>query len=255
KQQRSLGVSDSELIWIAIKSMGLDELKPFVPAERIIEYRLRDPHEKRLVDLSVTSFADETSSESPAPGGGSVAALIGALGASLGAMVANLSSHKKGWDARWEEFSEWAARGQALKAELLGLVDEDTRAFNRVLAAMGMPKGSDAEKAARSAAIEEANRGAIEVPFRVMKAAHASFDVIKAMAEQGLKASASDAGVAALCARTAVLGAWLNVRTNVASLKNKRPVEALLYEGGNLAADAERLEVETRRIAEKRFEE
>ena len=168
-------------------------------------------------------------------------------------MGANLSSHKKGWDGRWEEFSQWAERGQTLKNEFLSLVDEDTQAFNRVLAAMGLPKGTEAEKAARAQAIEEANRGAIEVPFRVMKAAHASFEVIRAMAEQGLKASASDAGVAALCARSAVLGAWLNVRTNVASLKNKQAVEALLYQGGNLAADAERLEGEVRRIVEGRI--
>ncbi|MFN0179492.1 MAG: glutamate formimidoyltransferase [Gemmatimonadales bacterium] len=238
KQQRSLGVSERELIHIAVKSLGLDELGGFKPEERIIEYRLRDTGLNRLVDRTVTGFVNETASESPAPGGGSVAALLGALAAALGTMVANLSSHKRGWDARWEEFSEWAVKGQALKDELLRLVDEDTAAFNRVLAAMALPKATDAEKATRAAAIEEANRGAMEVPFQVMKAAHATFPLLEAMAVHGNPASASDAGVGALCARAAVLGAWLNVRTNVASLKNRAAVGGLLAEGATLAAAA-----------------
>ena len=244
KQQRSLGVSERDLIHIAIKSLGLDELGPFKPEERIIEYRLRGGAAKRLVDQTVTGFVDETASESVAPGGGSVAALLGALGAGLGTMVANLSSHKRGWDARWEEFSGWAVQGQALKDELLRLVDEDTQAFNRVMAALGMPKGTPEEQAARTAALEEANRGAIEIPYRVMKAAYATFPLLKAMAEHGNPASASDAGVGALCARSAVLGAWLNVRTNLKGLKDPRPVAAWVQEGESMAAEVSALEHE-----------
>jgi glutamate formiminotransferase/formiminotetrahydrofolate cyclodeaminase len=253
KQQRSLGVSERELIHLAVKSLGLDELGPFKPEERIIEYRLRDTGLKRLVDRTVTGFVDETASESPAPGGGSVAALLGALAAALGTMVANLSSHKRGWDARWEEFSDWAVKGQALKDELLGLVDEDTAAFNRVLAAMALPKVTSAEKAARAAAIEDANRGAIDVPFRVMKAAHATFPLLEAMAANGNPASASDAGVGALCARTAVLGAWLNVRTNVAALKDRSAVAGLLAEGARLAEAAARYETTIQAVVETKF--
>ena len=252
KQQRSLGVSERDLIHIAIKSLGLGELGAFKPEERIIEYRLRQATLKLLVDRTVTGFVDETASESVAPGGGSVAALLGALGAGLGTMVANLSSHKRGWDARWEEFSEWAVRGQALKNELLRLVDEDTQAFNRVMAALGMPKGTPEETAARTAALEEANRGAIEIPYRVMKAAYASFPLLKAMAEQGNPASASDAGVGALCARSAVLGAWLNVQTNLAGLKDARPVEAWVQEGKSMSAEVPRLEEEIQQIVRAR---
>lgn len=253
KQQRSLGVSERELIHIAIKSLGLDELGPFNPDERIIEYRLRSGAPKRLVDRTVAAFVDETASESVAPGGGSVAALMGSLGAALGTMVANLSSHKRGWDGRWEEFSIWAERGQRLKDELLQLVDEDTAAFNRVMAALGMPKATADEKAARSAALEEANRGATMVPFRVMKAAFASFDLLEAMAEHGNPASASDAAVGALCARSAVLGAWLNVRTNVPSLKDKAAVADLLAEGEGIAAETTGREARILAIAKAKF--
>ena len=253
KQQRSLGVSEPDLIHIAIKSLGLDELGTFKPEERIIEYRLQSGGAKRLVDRTVTGFVDETASESAAPGGGSVAALLGALGAGLGTMVANLSSHKRGWDGRWEEFSEWAVRGQALKDELLCLVDEDTQAFNRVMAALGMPKGTPEEQAARAAALEEANRGAIEIPYRVMKAAYASFPLLKAMAEHGNPASASDAGVGALCARSAVLGAWLNVRTNVAGLSDPGAVEPWLEEGRGIAAEVAGLEHEIQQIVVSRL--
>ena len=253
KQQRSLGVSERELIHLAVKSLGLDELVPFKADERIIEYRLREGGQQRLVDRTVISFADETASESPAPGGGSVSALLGALAASLGAMVANLSAHKRGWDARWEEFSSWAVKGQALKDELLGLVDEDTTAFNRVLAAMSLPKTTADEKATRAKAMEEANRGAIEVPFRVMKAAHATLPLLKAMAEHGNPASASDAGVGALCARSAVLGAWLNVRTNVPGLKDKASVEVLLTAGATMAHDAQAIEGTIQRIVEEKI--
>lgn len=253
KQQRSLGVSEKELIKVAVKSLGLSELSPFVPEERIIEYRLRDAGLAPLVGLTVRAFADETASESVAPGGGSVSALVGALGASLGAMVANLSSHKRGWDERWEEFSRWAVQGQQLKEELLRLVDEDTRAFNRVMAALAMPKATDAEKAARSAALAEANLGALKVPYEVMRTAFASFDLLHAMAEQGNPASASDAGVGAICARTAVRGAWLNVRTNVGGVKDKAAIEPILADGARIEREAAEREAAILAIAEKKF--
>ncbi len=253
KQQRSLGVSKRELIHIAVKSLGLDELTPFKPEERVIEYRLRDSGLARLIDRTVESFVEETAADSAAPGGGSVSALLGALGAALGTMVANLSAHKRGWDARWEEFSDWAVAGQAQKDELLTLVDEDTAAFNRVLAAMAMPKATTEEKAARSAALEAANRGAIEVPLRVMKAAHGTFPLLKAMAEHGIPASASDAGVGALCARSAVLGAWLNVRTNLPGLRDGGALTGLLEEGARIAGEVPGLEAEVQRIVETKI--
>ena len=250
KQQRSLGVSERDLIHIAIKSLGLDELGPFNPDERIIEYRLRNPSVKRLVNRTVAGFVDETASESVAPGGGSVSALLGALAAGLGTMVANLSAHKRGWDGRWEEFSDWAVKGQALKDELIRLVDADTDAFNLVMAALALPKTTADEKAARARALEAANRGATEVPFRVMQAAHGTFALLKAMASHGNPASASDAGVGALCARSAVLGAWLNVRTNVAGLKDKKAVDGIMTEGARIAADAVTMEMTIREIVE-----
>ena len=237
KQQRSTGVSDAELIKIAVKSLGLDELGPFDPNEKIIEYAISDGAE-RLVDLSVRRFVEETASESVAPGGGSVAANLGALGAALGTMVANLSSHKRGWDDRWEEFSDWADRGKAYHGELLTLIDRDTDAFNDIMAAFGMPKGSDAEKAARDEAIQAATRQAIEIPLRVMEVSVASMDVIEAMAEIGNPASASDAGVGALCARSAVMGAYLNVRINVPSLTDKAAAATYLDRGRVLQDEA-----------------
>jgi glutamate formiminotransferase/formiminotetrahydrofolate cyclodeaminase len=221
KQQRSTGVPEKELIKIAVKSMGLDELAPFKPEERIIEYILKDKAESRLVSMSLSAFADETLSESPAPGGGSISAYVGALGAALAGMVANLSSHKKGWDARWNEFSDWAERAEHLKSELLKLVDADTQAFNRIMSAFSMPKGTDEEKAIRTKAINEATKYAIEIPFRVMQVSFASMDVIKAMAETGNPNSVSDAGVGALCARCAVMGAFMNVRINAAGYSDK----------------------------------
>ncbi|MGE0554420.1 MAG: glutamate formimidoyltransferase [Gemmatimonadales bacterium] len=242
KQQRSLGVPEHELVRIAVISMGLGALTPFKPEARVIEYLLAERTKPRLVDQTVTGFVEVTASESVAPGGGSVAALLGALGAALGTMVANLSSHKRGWDERWEEFSRSAVRGQELVRELLALVDEDTRAYNGVVAAHGLPKATDAEMAARKAAIEAANRRAIEVPFRVMQAAFASFDLLEAMARDGNPASASDAGVGALAARSAVLGAWLNVQTNLPSLTDRSAVEALLAEGERLADEAPKRE-------------
>ena len=221
KQRRSTGVSDTELIKIATKSMGLDELGPFDPDKKIIEYVLSAREQgRRLVDRSVREFVEETASESPAPGGGSVAANLGALGAALGTMVANLSARRRGWDDRWEEFSEWAERGKTCHDELLRLVDEDTDAFNAILDAFRLPSGTDREKTTRTEAVQAATRRAIEVPLRVMEVSLESMETIKAMAEIGQETSASDAGVAALCARSSVMGAYLNVRINVADLED-----------------------------------
>jgi glutamate formiminotransferase/formiminotetrahydrofolate cyclodeaminase len=253
KQQRSTGVSDGELIRIAVASMGLEDLTSFVPEERIIEYRLRRPGESRLAELSLREFIEETASESVAPGGGSVAAAVGALGAALGTMVANLSAHKRGWDARWEEFSRWAEQGQRLKEELLRLVDEDTRAFGRVMEALGSPKDTAAEKSVRAAALEAANIGALEVPWQVMQVASGAFDLLKAMAEQGNPASASDAGVGAICARAAIRGAWLNVRTNASGIKNKAAIASILEQGDRLEQEAARREAEILGVVEKKF--
>jgi glutamate formiminotransferase/formiminotetrahydrofolate cyclodeaminase len=234
KQQRSTGVSNAELLKIAIKSMGLDDLKPFDPKERIIEYLIGDDEGARLVDMTLSDFADETASESPAPGGGSIAAYVGTLGVSLGTMVANLSSHKRGWDDRWKLYSDWAEKGQSFKEELLFLVDEDTRAFNKIMDGFGMPKNSDAEKAARHEAIQEASKYAMQIPFRVMESALKSMEVMKAMAEIGIEASVSDAGVGALCARTAVMGAFLNVKINASGVDDKVFVTDLLERGAEI---------------------
>lgn len=245
KQNRSLGVSEAEIIKIAVKSMGLDDLKPFNPEEKIIEYMLeKDNSRARLVDLTCREFTDETASESPAPGGGSISAYIGALGAALGTMVANLSSHKPGWDDRWKEFSDWAERGQQIKTDLLALVDEDTDAFNRVMAAFGLPKGSDEERIARTAAIQDATRYATEVPFRTMQRALDSFELIKAMAETGNPNSISDAGVGALCARSAVMGAFLNVKINAGGLKDRQFADEMLARGAAIEQKATELEAE-----------
>ncbi len=221
KQRRSIGVSDKELIKIAIKSLGLNDLSPFKPEEKIIEYAIADPSAKRLVDRTVEGFVELTASEAPAPGGGSVSALVGAMGAALATMVANLSSHKRGWDERWEEFSNWADRGKRHWTRLMQLVDEDTDAFNALMTAFGLPQGGEAEKAARKAAIQAATKRAIEVPLAVMEEALASMEVIQAMAEHGMEASVSDAGVAAACARAAVIGAHLNVKINAKGLTDK----------------------------------
>jgi glutamate formiminotransferase / formiminotetrahydrofolate cyclodeaminase len=221
KQQRSAGVSEKELIRIAILSMGLNELGPFKPEERIIEYLLHDPADDKLVGLSLLQFADETASESPAPGGGSISAYVGALGAALAAMVANLSAHKKGWDEHWGSFSDWAEKGQACKNELIKLVDADTRAFNGIMAAFALPKATADEKSIRHQAIQAATKTAMEIPFRVMEVACASLDVIRAMAENGNPNSVSDAGVGALCAKAGVMGAFMNVRINAAGYEDK----------------------------------
>lgn len=252
KQQRSLGVSDAELIKIAVKSMGLDELKPFRPEEKIIEYMISGG-EKRLISMSVEAFADETSSESPAPGGGSVSATVGALGVSLATMVANLSSHKRGWDEHWEAFSKWAEKGQDLKKELLFLVDEDTRAFNRIMDAFGLPKSTGEEKKARHDAIQEATRYAIEIPFRIMQEAYASMEVIQAMVEKGNPNSVTDAGVGALCARTAVIGAYLNVKINSVDLEDKDYVSRVLKEGAEIETAARNKEVEILELLENKL--
>ena len=244
KQQRSVGVSEKELIKIAIKSMGLDELAPFKPEERIIEYLLKDKANSKLVSMSLTDFADETASESPAPGGGSISAYAGVLGASLATMVANLSSHKKGWDNRWKEFSDWAEKGQYYKDELIKLVDLDTTAFNKIMESFGLPKGTDEEKAARDKAIQDATKYAIDIPFKVMQMAHGSLTVIKAMAEEGNPNSISDAGVAALCARTAVLGAFLNVKINASGYKDKSYTDDIIKQGEELERQAVALEGE-----------
>lgn len=242
KQERSVGIADAEIIKIAIKSLGLDDLSPFDPEEKIIEYAIADKMHERLVDHSIKGFADETASESPAPGGGSVSAAVGAFGVALGTMVANLSAHKRGWDDRWEEFSDWADRGKAYQDELIRLVDEDTAAFNRVMAAFGLPQANEEEKAARQQAIQDATRGAIEAPFRVMEVALESMEVMKAMAEIGNPNSISDAGVGALCARTAVRGAYLNVQINVGDLEDRAYVEDVLARGEEMLVQAETME-------------
>lgn len=221
KQQRSAGVSESELIRIAVRTMGLDELAPFDPNKKIIEYQLRDDKNEKLQRLTVKGFADETASESPAPGGGSVAALCGALAASLGTMVANLSSHKRGWDERWDYFSGWAVKGQQIKDELLKLIDEDTAAFNKIMESFNLPKGNDDEKKARTKSIQDATQFAAEVPLRTMTTAFKCFELLKEMAENGNQNSITDVGVGVLCAKTAVHGAYLNVIVNASGLKDE----------------------------------
>ena len=252
KQQRSTGVSDAELIKIAVASLGLNELTPFDPDEKIIEYAIDDGTD-RLAAMTVREFVEETASESVAPGGGSVAANVGALGAALGTMVANLSAHKRGWDSRWEEFLEWADRGKACHDELLGLIDKDTEAFNGIMAAFGMPSGSEAEQRDRDEAIQEATIAAIEVPMRVMEVSLASMEVIRAMAEIGNPASASDAGVGALCARTAVLGAFLNVAINVPGLTDEQMRTDYLGRGEALRDQAVAQEAEVLSIVDSKL--
>ena len=244
KQQRSTGVSEKELIKIAVKSMGLDELSPFNPNERIIEYILEDKLSSHLVNMSLNDFADETASESPAPGGGSISAYVGVLGISLGTMVANLSSHKKGWDAQWKYFGDWALKGQDLKKEMLRLVDEDTLAFNKIMLAFGLPKGSDEEKKIRSASIQDATKYAILTPFKVMQLAYQSMELMKEMAEKGNPNSVTDAAVGALCARTAVIGAFMNVRINASGLSDKEFIQQIMNDGEQIQDKAIKLEQE-----------
>jgi glutamate formiminotransferase/formiminotetrahydrofolate cyclodeaminase len=239
KQKRSTGVSEKELIRIAVKSLGLNELSPFKPEERIIEYLLRDPAKSKLTGLSLLDFADETASESPAPGGGSISAYVGALGVSLATMVANLSSHKPGWDERWQEFSDQAMQGQHQKEELLKLVDEDTLAFNRIMESFSLPKSTDAEKQVRTDAIQAATKNACEIPFRIMQVSLESMALIQAMAETGNPNSVTDAGVGALCARSAVMGAYLNVKINAAGLTDKSYASSLMARGKELEVKAQ----------------
>jgi len=250
KQKRSIGVSEKELIKIAVKSMGLDELGPFKPEERVIEYLLKNSADSKLVNMTLADFANETSSESSAPGGGSIAAYVGALGVSLATMVANLSSHKKGWDERWEEFGNWAEKGEKIKNELVSLVDADTKAFNKIMEGFGMPKSTDEEKLARTNAIQEATKFAIEIPFQVMKASYNSMEVIKTMAEIGNPNSVSDAGVGALCARSAVIGAFMNVRINASGYDDKAYVAETLKRGKEIENKAIALEEEILKIVD-----
>ncbi len=242
KQQRSTGVSEEEIIKIAIKSMGLDELKPFKPEEKIIEYLLEREEQRPLVEMSLKDFANETASESPAPGGGSISAYMGALGISLGTMVANLSSHKRGWDERWEEFSDWAEKGQYYKDALLKMVDEDTLAFNRIMDAYGLPKSTEEEKNIRKQAIQDATKYAIEVPFKVMELTLESMKIIKAMAEIGNPNSITDAGVGIMAARSAIKGAFLNVKINASDMKDEVFIQDLLAKGGVIESNSEKIE-------------
>ena len=257
KQNRSTGLPERELVRIAIESMGLGNLKPFNPDEKVVEYILEADQQKgvkKLVDMTCTGFAEETASESPAPGGGSISAYMGALAAALGTMVANLSSHKAGWDDRWEYFSNWADNGMAVMNELLYLVDEDTAAFNKIMDVFGMPKGTDEEKAARAEAMEVATLYATQVPLRTMKAAYKAFDVVRAMAEEGNPNSVSDAGVGALAARSAVMGACLNVKINAAGLKNREVADALVKEAEEIQALAQKAEAEILAIVESKIQ-
>ena len=244
KQNRSLGISESEMIKIAVKSLGLDDLKPFNPQEKVIEYMIEEKNTNRLIDMTCKGFAEETASESPAPGGGSISAYMGALGAALGTMVANLSSHKAGWDERWEYFSQWAEQGQQIMNELLHLVDEDTAAFNKIMDVFAMPKGTDEEKAARAAALQEATLYATQVPLQTVKTVARVFPLVKAMAEEGNPNSVSDAGVGALAARSAVMGAVLNVKINAAGLKDRAVADQLVGEAESIAQAAQQQEDE-----------
>lgn len=256
KQNRSTGLPERELVRIAIESMGLSNLKEFKPEEKVVEYILEADEQKgvkKLVDMTCTGFAEETASESPAPGGGSISAYMGALAAALGTMVANLSSHKAGWDDRWEFFSNWAENGMGVMNELLYLVDEDTAAFNKIMDVFGMPKGTDEEKAARAEAMEAATLYATQVPLRTMKAAFKAFEVVRAMAEEGNPNSVTDAGVGALAARSAVMGACLNVKINAAGLKDRATADALVKEAEDIQAEAQKVEAEILAIVESKI--
>jgi glutamate formiminotransferase / formiminotetrahydrofolate cyclodeaminase len=244
RQERSLGIPEREKIKIAVKSLGLDDLAPFDARKKVIEYVLEEPAHQRLVRMDLARFSEEAASESPAPGGGSVAAYVGALGAALGTMVANLSAHKRSWEARWQEFSEWAEQGERMRTELLALVDEDTRAFDSIMAAMQLPKGSTEELQHRKKAIQEATQAAINAPLRTLEICLQSMGLMKAMALEGLPASVSDAGVGVLCARAGALGAYLNVRINCASLDDEERKTNALSRAGSLRQKAEMLEKE-----------
>ncbi len=253
KQKWSTGASEEELIHIAVKSLGLDELTPFDPKKKIIEYQLADEKSAPLVHMSLRAFANETAKDSPAPGGGSISAYVGALGAALGTMVANLSAGKRGWDDRMEEFSAWAEKGQALKDSLLKLVDEDTAAFNQIMAAFKLPKETAEEKAARKTAIQAATQYAIEVPLRTMEVSFAIFELAEAMAKEGNPNSVSDAGVSALCARAAVHGAWMNVKINASSLADKGLGANFLQRAASIAEQTDEFERRIVKMVEEKM--
>lgn len=251
KQKRSKGIAEKEIIKIAIKSLGLDELSSFNPNERIIEYMIENKKESNLIDMSLKDFANETSSESPAPGGGSIAAYCGTIGASLATMVANLSANKRGWDNRWEEFSDYAEKGLDFQDQLLNLVDEDTIAFNKIMEAFQLPKDNKADIEKREIAIQQATKNAIETPFKVMEIALASMDIVKKMAEIGNPNSITDACVAALCTRTAVRGAFLNVKINCLDYKDKKFVKKIIEAGENIEIKAKNIEEDIIKITDK----
>jgi glutamate formiminotransferase/formiminotetrahydrofolate cyclodeaminase len=253
KQKRSIGLPDEELIRIAVKSLGLNELYEFKPGEKIIEYALAGEDQPKLIDMSLKAFASEIASESPAPGGGSVSAYMAAMGIALGNMVANLSSHKRGWDDRWEEFSGWAEKGMLLQNELLKLVDEDTKAFKSILDAYGMPRSTSIEAEERDAAIQEATRYAIQIPYKVMETGMQTMEIIKAMALNGNPNSASDAGVGALAVRSGVMGAFLNVKTNMKDLKDEPYRKEMLHKSEEIAEAVRHAETEIIRIVENRM--
>lgn len=256
QQQRSLGIAEEEIIDIAVRTLGLSELAPFDPRQKVIEYRLRDETAPKLVDRDLRAFANVVASEAPAPGGGSVAACVAALGAALGTMVANLSAHKPGpsWEGRWAQFSEWAERGQAHKEALLRLVDEDAGAFNALMAAHRLPKSTQAERTARAEAVQTATRAAIEAPLAVMREAVASTALLRAMAAEGSPSSVSDAGVGVLCARAAVRAAFLNVRINLPGITDPEFAAAALAQGQQLLAQAEAEEAEILRLVDGALE-
>jgi len=253
KQNRSAGVPEKELIKIATRSLGLNDLYEFRPEEKIIEYKLKDKSKKKLADMTVSDFSDETASESVAPGGGSVSAYMGSLGAALGTMVANISSHKRGWDDRWEEFSKWAEKGIALQAELTSLVDEDTEAFNKIMEAFQLPKKTDEDKLRRTKAIQEATKNAIMVPYRIMETAYSAMEVIEAMVEQGNPNSVTDAGVGALAVRSAVKGAFMNVQINAKDLKDEAFVNDIVQKGKEIEKETEEKEKEILRKLEQKM--
>lgn len=254
-QKRSLGISEAEKIKIAVKSLGLDDLGPFDARKKVIEYLIEDKLKPagKLASMSLARFADETAAESPAPGGGSVSAYVGALGISLGAMVANLSAHKRGWDERWQEFSDYAVKALELQQQLVALVDEDTRAFNAIMEAFGLPKATDEEKKARSAAIEKASKYAMEVPLLTARLCFASMDIIRAMVEKGNPSSVTDAGVGALCARAAVWGAAMNVRVNASGIKDSAFSSRLVEEAADLEQRADEAEKEIRQLVAQKI--
>lgn len=239
QQERSTGIGEDEIIRIAIRTMGLDELSPFDPRKKIIEYQMEDATQSRLISMSLKQFAAETASETPAPGGGSISAYVGALGAALAGMVANLSAHKRGWDDQWKTFSDYAEQAREIQDKLMFLVDEDTRSFNAIMDAFALPKGTEDEKAARSAAIQKATKGAIMAPFRVMQEIHKLLPILEVMVDKGNPNSASDGGVGMLCARAAMHGAWMNVRINASGLKDKEWLSVILLEGEKMVLDAD----------------